>query len=720
MRKELFRFLILILLALSLLPTTAVAAPPQQGGSKYTVQADDTLSKIAEKEYGNPLAYTAILFYSNQQATDDETINFIEDPNNVEPGWTIYLPTAEEANAYVIGNLPEGLFNESPLLAEQVAAGTLPPVQERLPQNPLIINVVESIGQYGGVLRRAFLGPSDANNYVRVVYDALVRFSPDGSEVVPHVAAGWESNADFTQWTIRLRAGAKWSDGDPFDADDIMFWYEDVLLNTDLTPSVPVWMQNDDGSTALVEKVSDTAVRWTFAEPNTTFLLELANKDGGDRTYAVFLPSHYLKQFHPKYADEAAIQTSLAETGFATWPELFAAKNAPPENPQRPTMAAWIPQTTVADQVLTLVRNPYYIGVDPAGNQLPYIDEVRFTFFSDRQALNLAAVAGEFDFQGRHIDMINYPVLVEGAEQGGYRVITWPTFGGSDAAVTFRFNYEKNPAISDLMRQRDFRIAMSHAINREEIRQSAFLGLGEPRQPVPAPWHPYYPGDQYATQFTEYDPDKANQLLDSLGLTQRDGENFRLLPNGEPLTLELVAVPAFGPWTDVAQLIGRDWQNVGIRTEVEVMERSLFFERGPANELMVSMWNNDTTAFPFSGNPQTDPRDTVNPSWPLYAKWFLTDGAEGLEPIPEFKRLVELREQAKTVGRAGQIEIAQEIYRVWSDNLFQVGTVGLTPMIQGVVVVNQNMRNVPELLANDWPLRTPGNARPEQFYYVQQ
>jgi peptide/nickel transport system substrate-binding protein len=380
-------------------------------------------------------------------------------------------------------------------------------------------------------------------------------------------------------------------------------------------------------------------------------------------------------------------------------------------------MAAWAPQTTVADPVLILKRNPYYIGVDPAGNQLPYIDEVHFTFFTDRQALNLAAIAGEFDFQARHIDMTNYPVLVENAEAGGYRVITWPTFGGSDAAVTFRQNYDANPAIGELLRTRDFRIALSYAINRDEIRESAFLGLGQNRQAVPAPWHPYYPGDEVAFRYTEYDPATANEMLDALGLA-KGADGFRTLPNGEPFSLELVAVPAFGPWPDVAQLVGRDWAAVGINTEVEVMERALYFERGPANQLQVSLWNNDTTGFPFTGNPQMDPRGFN--SWaPLYDKWYATDGAEGLEPPAEIKQLIDLRDQAKTVGRSGQIDLAKQIFTAWVDNLYQIGTVGLTPMIQGVVVVNKNLRNVPEVAGNDWPLRTPGNTRPEQFYFVQ-
>ncbi|MDP6330653.1 MAG: ABC transporter substrate-binding protein, partial [SAR324 cluster bacterium] len=199
--------------------------------------------------------------------------------------------------AYLIGvaSLSAG---EAPQLASQVKAGSLPPLNERLPEVPLILPVVDEIGKYGGTLRRAFLGPGDHNNYTRAVYDALVRYAPDGSQIVPHIAAGWESNSNFTEWIIRLRPGAKWSDGQPFTADDILFWYRDMLLNKELMPGGVNWMKNEDGSLASVEKMTDFLVKWTFKQPNTAFLLNMANLDGADKSISnlVFVPAHYLKQ----------------------------------------------------------------------------------------------------------------------------------------------------------------------------------------------------------------------------------------------------------------------------------------------------------------------------------------------------------------------------------------------------------------------------------------
>jgi peptide/nickel transport system substrate-binding protein len=614
-------------------------------------------------------------------------------------------------------------YKEAPMLAEMVAAGELPPVDERLPKDVLVQEVVDEIGTYGGTLRRAFLGPSDHNNYTRVVYDALVRHAPDGSEVIPHIAKGWESSDDFAEWTVFLREGMKWSDGEPFTADDIMFWYESILLNPDLTPTVPVWMQNADGSTATVEKLDDYTVKWTFAQPNTAFLLDLANKDGADQSInnLAFAPAHYLKQFHPDFADEAELQAKVADAGFDTWVQLFNVEALPHLSGQRPSTAAWVPDgTTVADPVFLLKRNPYYFAVDAEGQQLPYIDEVRFTFFADREALNLAAVGGEIDMQGRHIVMSNYPVLVENAEKGGYRVITWPTFGGSDAVLMFNQTYVVDPAIGELLQNKDFRIALSHAIDREAIKELAFLGIGEARQGVPAPFHPYYPGDEYAFKYTEFDPDQANEILDSIGLTERDSEGFRLRPDGERLDLEISVVPEqFAAWVDIGELIVDDWADVGVRARLELRERTLHFAMRNTSDLQIEIWNEDTTGFPFSGQPKFDPRsDPALVFAPLVRQWINTDGAEGVPPTPEIQRLMDIIDEAKVSGRERQIELAQELFRIWADNIWEIGTVGLTPMVQGVVVVNENLRNVPDVAGNDWPLRTPGDTRPEQYFYA--
>jgi peptide/nickel transport system substrate-binding protein len=608
-------------------------------------------------------------------------------------------------------------YQEAPMLAEQVAAGQLPPVEERLPQTPLVVAVDQEIGTYGGTLRRGFTGPGDHNNYTRWSYDSLLRFSVDGSEIVPHIIESWEASEDFHTWTLHLRPGMKWSDGHPFTADALLFYYEAVLQNADLTPSVPVWIANSDGTLATMTAPDEHTVQVTFDFPYTLFPLELTFRDGGDRTLAAHLPGHYLQQFHPDYADQADIDRMVSEAGLNDWTQLFMQKGIITDNPDRPSTAAWVPyQSSVSDQIFTLRRNPYYLAVDSAGNQLPYIDEVQFRFFSDVESLNFAAVAGELDMQDRHIQLTNYPVLVENGDRSGYHVVTWPTFGGNDAALWVNQQYTINPELGEVLANRDFRIALSLGIEREEIRESAFLGLGEIRQPVAAPWHPYYPGDEYAFQYTEYDPDRANEILDGLGLV-RGANGERTLPSGAPLRLEISVVPAFGPWPDVAQLVASDWGDLGLATDVQVRERTAHFTMRDANELIIEIWNEDTSAFPFTGNPKIDPRSDPATIFAVESRtWYRSGGERGIEPTPEIARIVDIIEEAKTVGTAQQIELAQELNRMIADQLYGIGTVGLTPMIQGVVVVNNDLYNVPALVANDWPLRTPGDARPEQFF----
>ena len=178
-------------------------------------------------------------------------------------------------------------------------------------------------------------------------------------------------------------------------------------------------------------------------------------------------------------------------------------------------------------------------------------------------------------------------------------------------------------------------------------------------------------------------------------------------------------VPQFGAWTDIGQLLVENWAEVGVKAHIELRERTQHFAMRPANELMAEIWNEDTTGFPFSGQPKFDPRsDPALTFAPLVAKWYASNGAEGVEPTPEIKRIVDIIDEAKTSARERQIELAQELFRLWADNIWEIGTVGLTPMIQGVLVANDKLRNVPEVAGNDWPLRTPGNTRLEQYFYA--
>ena len=613
-----------------------------------------------------------------------------------------------------------GKYQEAPELAALVKAGKLPPVARRLPDKPLVVPADE-IGQYGGIWRRGFLGPSDFNGVNRVVYDVLVRFAPDGATTEMKLAESVTPSRDFKTWTVALRRNMKWSDGTPFTADDIMYWYNDVLQNKDLVPAVPGWMRNKDNTLVQVRKIDALNVRWTFKEANTNFLIELTTKDYGDRQYPIFQPSRYMKQFHVKYARKAALDKMVADAKFKTWVELYANKQSPFDNPERPGMAAWIASNRISEQIFILKRNPYYVGVDKAGNQLPYMNEVQIKFFADAQALNLAAIAGELDEQERHINLLNYPVLKENEQrQGKYKIFLWSSPGGHDAGVVFNQTYAKDPELGKLFATRDFRVAMSLAINRKQINESSFLGTGEPRQGVPKKGHPYYPGDEYAFKYVEQNLAEANRLLDSIGLNKKDAEGFRLFPSGKRVLIELSVVEVFGPYRDIGTLVTKDFEKIGVKVNMQIRERALHFQMRQANDLQAELWNQDTAGFPFTGSTKYDFRKDLygNLTYgPLWKPWFDTNGKEGAEPPPEAKRIIELQDKAKSVGPAQKAEIAKEIFRLWVDNMFEIGTVGLTATDQGVAVVNAKLHNVPVNLTKDWPLRTPGNGRPEVWFF---
>jgi peptide/nickel transport system substrate-binding protein len=615
---------------------------------------------------------------------------------------------------------PAVKYKEAPELAALVKAGKLPPVEKRLPDNPMVV-AADEIGAYGGVWRRGFLGPSDFNGVNRVIYDVLVRFAPDGAATEMKLAESVTPSADFKAWTVKLRKGMKWSDGSPFTTDDIMYWYQDVLQNKDLVPAVPSWMKNKDGSLVQVQKIDALSVRWTFMEPNTNFLIELTTKDYGDRQYPVFQPSKYMKRFHAKYGKKEDLDKMVADAKFKTWVELYANKQSPFDNPERPGMAAWIASNRISDQIFILKRNPYYIGVDKAGNQLPYMNEVHLKFFADAQALNLAAIAGELDQQERHINLLNYPVLKENEQkQGKYKIFLWSSPGGHDAGVVFNQTYAKDPELGKLFANKDFRIAMSLAIDRKQINESAFLGTGEPRQGVPKKGHPYYPGDEYAFKYTEQNLAEANRLLDSIGLNKKDSEGLRLFPSGKRVLIELSVVEVFGPYRDIGTLVTRDFEKVGIKVNMQIRERALHFQMRQANDLQAELWNQDTAGFPFTGSTKYDFRKDLygNLTYgPLWKPWYDTNGKEGVEPPPSAKRVVELQDSSKAAGPAQKVEIAKEIFRIWVDNMYEIGVVGLTATDQGVAVVNSRLRNVPANLTKDWPLRTPGNGRPEVWFF---
>lgn len=607
-----------------------------------------------------------------------------------------------------------GKYNEAPELARQVAAGLLPPVEERLPLEPLVVEVVEEIGQYGGTWRRAALSVTDDQIIGRLSYEGLVRWNADGSDVVPNVAKAYEVSEDGRTFTFYLREGMKWSDGHPFTADDIAFWWNDVILNEELTPLPPVWL-TIDGELPTFTQIDKYTIRWEFPKPFGLFLRNLATFTNFEESMTQY-PKHYLSQFHPKYTPEDELKALVAEAQLDEWFQLFRQRMDPRIHPDVPVIFAWRVTRPSPAQPVVAERNPYYWKVDAEGNQLPYIDRITHFIVENLEVLNLRAATGEVDMQLRHILIDNLPVFVENQERHDYRILMW------QGAETSNFLIYPNMFVEDeslrmLNRDVRFRRALSLAIDRDEINNLAYLGLGRPRQLGAIPQSPIYV-EGVDQKDVQRDLDEANRLLDEIGLTRRDSEGYRLRPDGSRLEITIDLTPAFGPWPRVGELVVDYWREVGIRARLNVMERSLFQERAASGSWQWAVWMSDRGLTPeveplflLPGRGQT--------AYSPWMDWFSSNGARGEAPpegTPE-RRAYDIYARVRATADPDElVALMQELVQLNVDNLWYIGTVGDMPHI---VIVKNNFRNVPEVAVSDWLQKTPGNTWPEQYFWKQ-
>ena len=616
---------------------------------------------------------------------------------------------------------PPTSFSEAPDLAKRVAAGELPPVIDRLPEEPLIIPPIERIGQYGGTWRRGFSGRADHNNFDRLMHDHLIYYDFDGYTLMPHIAKGWEVSDDGTTFTFHLRRGMKWSDGAPFTADDFVFAFNDIILNDKINPVTKAFFKTE-GQPCKIEKIDETTVRYTFHRPNFVFIesvggLAIAGQFANLGLNCMYAPRHYLKQFLPKFTPLSDLNEKMEINSEKSWVQLFKRMASPHENSELPVVGPWKMVTPITSEVYTLERNPYYFAIDPKGNQLPYIDTIVSHLVESIEVFNARAIAGEIDMQQRHILLDKVPVLKRDAERGNYRVRFWPNLGGSEAIIYINQTWQGDPEIEKWLRNRDFRIALSLAIDREEINESIFLGIGQPRAFVAVPDNPFYPGPEYEKKYAVRDLEQSNLILDTLGLVKKDSMGYRLRADGNGsliLTLSVLS-QAMVNFEGIAELLLNHWKDVGIKLHITVEERSYFGKRQTTNEHQLSMWISGG-----SENPWTYPNMTI-PSRsafaPLVARWNTTKGRDGIEPTGPLLRLEEIFEQGNRLHKDLRTDLGKELWRIHVDNLYVIGTVGQSPAMNGVVVVKNNFRNVPDVAPNSAALQNPGIARPEQFFF---
>lgn len=613
---------------------------------------------------------------------------------------------------------------EAPILRELVQEGKLPPVAQRTGSQPVVLDGGE-IGNYGGTWLRA--ANSDFDVFIvefRIGYPSLFRWSPLGYPIVPHLALSMDSSEDKREYTMHLRQGVRWSDGEPFTADDILFWWEYEDTNEAVGDGSPErWMVVRGGRTQ-VQKLDTYTIRFRFEHPYGTFMEALA----GSSYVMAAAPAHYMRKYHPETGDPAFIEREMKALQLNS-PRALYARMKRFDNPECPRLWPWVPRAYSSNPPFVYVRNPYYFAVDPQGNQLPYIDRVQFEVKSP-QMLSLTFANGEVTMQGRHVRYENYTELLTRQKQGGFRVLHWYPASRADWMIHPNLNRMVDPARPEtahkaaLLADKRFRQALSLAVDRKTIIRAEYNDQTVPSQVEPGPESPFH-SQKLAQAFIEHDPARANALLDELGLTHRDLDGMRTFPDGSTMTWYL----NFSPFTGIGpgQFIVDDWQSVGVRTIAREQARTLFYVKKDSSDFDFMVWPSESDFFPM-----LEPRVIVPPDVEAFyasrwGRWFLRGGyydstklegvknAHGPPPgHPMWRSYAAYVEAVSETTVEAQVERFSEALDIAAENLWTIGISEAPPFL---VVVDEDLHNVPKNALHAAHARTPANAGVETYFF---
>ncbi|WEK05008.1 MAG: ABC transporter substrate-binding protein [Candidatus Devosia phytovorans] len=605
---------------------------------------------------------------------------------------------------------------QSPVLDAAVESGELPALADRLPSDPLVITPVESVGTYGGTWRSALRGGGDNAWISRTVgYDGLVRYDREWKEIIPNLAASWEISEDAKTYTFKLRDGLKWSDGEPFTSADVAF-----AMEVFQTPSYAAgsFMKNPNNKVSI-EIVDDTTFKYVFEKPNGILLDELASVNGIN---PVSLPEHYCGQFFPG-TNEAASEEAKA-AGFETW-ELWMEDRCAwgnetirYANPEIPTLMAWMVEEPLTGSAtrLTFVRNPYYWKVDTEGNQLPYIDKLDMRVSDSVEEITLMALNGEIDYQDRHIaTTINQPLFFDGQEAGGYHLGANVSAHSNNMALQFNFNHV-DPKRAELFQNKDFRIGISHALDRQEIVDVVFTGEGEPYQVAPRPESVYY-DEEYAKQYTEFDPELAAQHFTAAGLVQ-GGDGMWTFADGTPLVLTIDIIAALRPeWVDIMELVQLQLAGAGIKIEINNIDRTLYYDKRPAGEYDAQVWTGDG-GLDVVQEPRYYMAFSDESVWAFrWVQWWQGTNPEiAEEPADWAKQQMDLYDQLRAEGDATKREALMKQILVIGKENFPV--IGINLPGPGYYIARNNLKNVPADMLFAYLFPTPAPYDPFQWYFA--
>ena len=603
---------------------------------------------------------------------------------------------------------------EPPNLVAAVAAGQLPPLTARLPRVPLVFEAPRSdwtLGRYGGEVRTLMAKDRDIRmmvvyGYSRLVgYDEQLRLTPDILEKV--------DNVDSRIFTLYLRPGHKWSDGKPFTAEDFRYYWDDVAHNKDLSPFGLPQALLVNGHAPKFEVLNETTVRFTWQEPNPMFLPALA----APSPLYIYRPAHYLRQFHAHYAGVEKANALAVEAGSRSWAGLHQKKDEQFrfDNPDLPTLEPWKNTTPLPSTRFVLERNPYFHRVDSTGRQLPYIDRI-IVGITDDKLIPAKAGAGDVDLQVRYLRFDNYTFLKQSEKRNQYHVRLWEKALGSQIALYPNLNAE-DAEWRKLMRDVRFRRALSLGINRHEVNEVVYFGLGrESSNTILQRSALFRP--EFRAAWTKFDVKAANALLDSIGLTRRDAAGLRLLPDGRPMELVIDTSGESTEETDVLELIRDSWRQLGIAMFSRPSQREVFRKRVFSGKSMMSVWSGLSNGIP---TPDMSPGELAPTTqeqlqWPMWGQYYEQNRKGGEAPTsPDVVELVKLFEEWRNSGSADERE---KIWlRMLTINANEVYTIGIVTRALQPVVVRDNLRNVPVEGIYSWdPGAYFGMYHPDTFW----
>jgi peptide/nickel transport system substrate-binding protein len=442
-------------------------------------------------------------------------------------------------------------LSENPAVAEFNAQirnnPALPALADRLPTEPLVVVPYASTGKYGGTLD-ALSNATEAgtSDFMSIRHVNLVRYSDDLETIVPNIAKSWAWNDDFTQLTFTLRAGHKWSDGQPFTSADVKFWYDNLALDPNINEK-PKDYVTVSGERMTVDTPDDVTVVFNLPAPKPGLLAHFATHFA-----QAFQPKHFLGQFHPDVNPDAdALAKSLGfENGYAVirayygdsdWMDTATPMlNSPDLVAKMPGDAAPTLESHIVVRETTegrhFVANPYFHMIDTTGQQLPYINEMDELFANDQEVRLLKLVNGEVDYKSQSLQLSDAPLMLENQEKGDYTIQLKPKVSMQTVSFNVTHADEAKRAVFGDVR---FRKAMSEAIDRDALNTTAYFGQGNLQQYTGFSPLPEYIDPKWKTYAMEFNPEGTKAVLDELGLKDVDGDGFRELPDGAPLVINM-------------------------------------------------------------------------------------------------------------------------------------------------------------------------------------